>query len=209
MGISLGIERLSESQLRRRAAEFMGQYLRRATIPVQIEDLIDLDLQLDIRPIPGLFRAFDIDAYLWSDLRSISVDQFIQENRRCRYRFSLAHELAHLVLHSQIIARMEIDSVAAWKRFREEADEADYKCLEWQANYFAGEVLIPPAELSRQFNNAKDLAEHSGYSLEKRWEFALDWVVSYLGREFDVSPEAMSISLKRCGLVSSEYEWIS
>jgi len=85
----------SEADLRYRADRFLAEFHQDRSIPVPIERIIEYDFEMDIVPGPGLHREFDIDAYLTSDLAEIRVDQAVWESRENRYRFSLAHELAH------------------------------------------------------------------------------------------------------------------
>ena len=87
-----------------KATSFLAEIGRLDSLPVDVESIIECDLGLDIIPIPGLQRVIGAEAFLSSDLRGISVDQSVLENRINRYRFSLAHELGHLKLHLASIA---------------------------------------------------------------------------------------------------------
>lgn len=53
-----------------------------------------------------------------------------------RDRFTLAHEIGHLYLHRP-------GKIAMARSINKEKIPA-YKCPEWQANTFAGELLVPP-----------------------------------------------------------------
>ena len=52
--------------------------------------MIEFRLGLNIIPMPGLRKFFDIDGYVSKSLRDISVDEYIQEARLDHYRYTLA-----------------------------------------------------------------------------------------------------------------------
>ena len=93
---------LPYDKLRIVATNFLSQHHASGEIPIPIEKIVEFKLQLDIVPVPGLQDEFDVDAFLTNDLTEIRVDQFIQRQRPARYRFSLAHEVAHLLIHQDI-----------------------------------------------------------------------------------------------------------
>ena len=93
---------LSYRDLRRRAGDFLRTCHPAGTIPVPIEEIVEFRFRIDIIPVPGLQDAFEVDGFISSDLKSITVDTSMQKRRPGRYRFTLAHELAHAVLHRRI-----------------------------------------------------------------------------------------------------------
>src|SRR5260370_39215703 len=102
---------LPYDKLRGIAAAFLEQHHKEGTIPIPIEKIAEFRFNLDIVPVPGLQDEFDVDAYITSDLTEIRVDQFIQENRPTRYRFSLAHELAHVLIHQDIFKALAFSTI--------------------------------------------------------------------------------------------------
>jgi len=90
---------LPYDELRRRAEAFLERHNPNETIPVPIEAIVEFDFGIDIVPTPGLQNAFEIVGYIAKDLQSIYIDSYVFEHREKRYRFSLAHELAHRILH--------------------------------------------------------------------------------------------------------------
>jgi len=93
---------LSYGDLRRRAGDFLRTHHPDGTIPIPIEEIVESQHRIDIIPVPGLHKAFEVDGFISSDLKAITVDAFVYEQRPGRYRFTLAHELAHAVLHRRI-----------------------------------------------------------------------------------------------------------
>lgn len=117
------------------------------TIPIPIEYIIEYHLRLDIVPMPNLQRDFDIDGYTSIDLTTIYVDEFVYENRFYRYRFTLAHEIGHVVLHKRYFKQIQFKSIVDWKNFIKQLDRDDRSKLEFQGYAFGGLLLAPPKQL--------------------------------------------------------------
>ena len=191
-------EFLSYDDLRPIAERFLAQHHPAGTIPVPIEEIIDLRFKMDIVPLPGLRDSFDIDAFISRDLTTIHVDEFIYKHRPCRLRFSLAHELSHAVLHKAVFSQLAFDSVAEWKQEVLGIAEDDYRFLEWQANALAGLILVPSAVLAGVYRQAVGLLPSVGLSLaiEPAWPYVLD----YVAKQFDVSSEVIDRRIRYDGL---------
>jgi Zn-dependent peptidase ImmA (M78 family) len=87
-----------------------------------------------------------------------------------RQRFSLAHELAHLLFHRELtLKQIENDSKhrfgEAIKLFR---SKDDYRLEEMEANSFAAELLMPSDEFRKVWeamNSIRDISQHFNVSL--------------------------------------------
>ena len=190
--MSVFIRYLSDDALRRAAAEFLAKYHDPCTIPVPIEEIVEFELGIDIIPIPGMHRSYDIDSMLSKDLRQICVDGAVFENFPGRYRFSLAHEVGHRQLHAEIYAQLEFSGIASWKNvICNEVAEKDYGKLEFQAYTFAGLILVPPAPLGEHLRKAVSLAESKGLTVNTDSDVARDAIESYLSKPFVVSREVI------------------
>ena len=102
---------LSKDELRQRAEQFLERHNPNRTIPVPIEFIIESDFAMDIVPVPGLQAGFDVVAFITKDMSEIRVDEYVYMNRLNRYRFSLAHELAHRILHPDLWEEVDFDDV--------------------------------------------------------------------------------------------------
>ncbi len=104
-------ERIWQEADRLRAAHPTGQVL-----PVQILDLAEFDLGLDLVPVDGLREQLDVDALLMGDRASILLDKrsFMSPRLEYRVRFSVAHEIGHLILHRDIYAGLQHTTAAEW-----------------------------------------------------------------------------------------------
>ena len=121
------------------------------TFPVDVEAICD-NLGIGILPVIGLSRNFRVDAFISADFKTIYVDSREFEKDSHRYRFSVAHELGHFILHKKYCPD-GVDDLKEWFRiFRRFINNY----AEFQANYFAGSLLVPEAELVRVLNDGFD-----------------------------------------------------
>ncbi len=178
---------LSYDDLRGRAEEFLRQHHPAETIPVPIEEIVEFGFGINIIPLPGLHGDHDIDGFISASLTEIFVDLFVFESRPTRYRFTLAHEIAHLVLHGDALKEVRPRSVAEWKRFVSRLSEKDRGWLEWQAYCFAGLVLVPPTPLAAEYRTAVRMADEEGIEITAHGGMARQYVATYIGRAFEVS----------------------
>ena len=112
-----------------------------------MEKIIEHRLGLDIDPKSDI----KTDAYLKGDLTGIVVDFYqYMEEKNCyssRLRFSFAHEVGHYVLHHSIYERFEVETEEEYLLFIENIPMYEYASFEWQANEFAGSLLVPREKL--------------------------------------------------------------
>lgn len=105
---------LSYEKIREYAKRFLAKYHSSQRIPVPIEKIIEFKLHIDIVPLPGLEGAFGVVGFTSSDLREISVDQYVYDHQLGRYRFTLAHEVGHFVLHAGLFKAQTFRSIEEW-----------------------------------------------------------------------------------------------
>lgn len=177
-------ERIWQEADRLRAAHPAGREL-----PVKILDLAEFDLGLDLIPTDGLREQLDIDALLMGDLKAILVDKrgFMNPRLEYRLRFSVAHEIGHLILHRDIYGGLKHASAKEWFDYISAIPDVEYGWVEWQAYEFAGRLLVPPDALREEFQNAIQTAEAAGYS---DWlaaeEAGLDYIATRIAPKFGV-----------------------
>jgi len=187
-------ERIWQEADKLRAAHQAGR-----SLPVQILDLAEFDLGLDLVPVDGLREQLDIDALLMGDLRSILLDKraFMSPRLEYRMRFSVAHEIGHLVLHRDIYAGLQHATAKEWFDYISAIPEVEYGWVEWQAYEFAGRLLVAPEPLREAFQAAIKSAQAAGYS---DWlaadEAALDYIATRIAPKFGVSAEVIAKRLR-------------
>lgn len=187
--MSLNVPHLTYNQIRSAAEAFLKCYHPSKKIPIPIEPIIEFQMRLDIVPLPGLLEAYNVDGFTSSDLSEISVDQFVYEHRPARYRFTLAHEVGHVVLHADLFKAHRFRGIEAWKRFLMAVPELDYSRLEWQAYSFGGLVLVPGDVLQQELKIAAKQVNAQG--LSKETDFAKALMTDMVATRFGVSSEVI------------------
>lgn len=169
------------------------------SLPVQILDLAEFDLGLDLVPVNGLREQLDIDALLMGDLSSILLDKrsFMSPRLEYRLRFSVAHEIGHLILHRNICAGLQHVSAKEWFDYISAIPDTEYGWVEWQAYEFAGRLLVPPEPLREAVQTSVQAAQAAGYA---DWlaadEAALDYLATCIAPKFGVSVEVIAKRLR-------------
>lgn len=200
----ISVSYLSYGTINLAAENFLKTYHPPATIPTPIEEIIEFTLGIDIIPLHGLHQAFDTDGFISSDLKSISVDLFVYESRLGRYRFTLAHEIGHLVLHSELYKEICFNKVEDWKKFIHTFPEKEYRWFEWQAYAFAGLILVPTKQLLQRFKTAIKHVQTLGISIEDNKDVAVDTIADLLAKDFICSKEVIQRRLLKEGLTKNE-----
>ena len=180
------------------------QYWPQETLPVDMEHIVEFKLDFNIQPKHGLQASVDIDAGLRRDMTGIVVDYdcYMDTKYSNRMRFSLAHELGHYFIHKEIYAEIGFVSIDAWKEFIYELPEKEYRRCEWQANEFAGRLLVPhyilKPEIERLYKIIRE-EKLTDYILQDP-DAVLLRISPELRRVFGVSEEVIERRLEREGL---------
>jgi hypothetical protein len=158
-------------------------------LPVNVLDLAEFDLGLDLVPAYALTEECDTDAVLLGDLKTILVDKRSFTNpRQYRLRFSVAHEIGHLILHARLYEGIKHKDAKAWLNFMSRLPEKEYGWIEWQAYEFAGRLLVPLPALNESLISAVEKARAAGVQTSfLKDQSTLDLVSRFIQRRFDVS----------------------
>lgn len=184
-----------------RSKDFLHKYNPSDTIPVPIERIAELELGIEIIPVSGLKFAFDIEGWISNDLKTITVDlhEFNGEENRCR--FTIAHEIGHLVLHREIFEQQGFSNIEEWKDLVTNFDPKQYSYLETQANIFAGLILVPGEHLKEKYDQVINKVRDEGFEIHFDSELFNQYVCRWLAQEFQVSERTMEIRLKKDGFI--------
>jgi len=186
------------------AAQVREEYWPENKLPVDMEQVVEFRLRLDIEPMHNLLSTVDIDAYLKMDLTGIVVDYdcYMNEKFANRMRFSFAHELGHFFLHRDIYTRLDVASPDEWKNFILNVSENEYRSFEWQANEFAGRLLVPRESLEVEVNKANEIIKRNNLTtfMKTDSDAILSRISPTLCKPFGVSTDVIEIRVKREGL---------
>jgi len=165
-------------------------------IPVDV-DLIAEKLGITLIPIPGLSRVAGQEAFL-----SGSLDEIIYEDD-CNYfrtRFSVAHELGHLILHSAQIKSLRPNTYKEWKETIIEMPASIWSRAETQAHEFAARLLVPTEHLTEEILKYKNQLLSIESTVNENSELLLSYLSPNLSKLFEVSDSSMLIRLKNSGI---------
>jgi Zn-dependent peptidase ImmA (M78 family) len=125
------------------ADEFLQLYNASSVFPVDIEVIIERDLEISILPFSELKRMYGIEAYLTLSKRNIYVDPFLMDldQNEKRYRFTLAEEVAHGILHKDLFTGIKTpeDYLALYDKM----NPSDYRKMDKDAKYLGAAILMP------------------------------------------------------------------
>jgi len=184
----------NHDQIREIAADFLRKFHPKHLYPIPIEEIVELSLQIDIIPVPNMHKVFGIDGFLSSDRKSISVDERIYNSRPGRYRFTLAHEVGHLILHKDIFEMHRFKTIKEWESFVTKFPLGEYNWFEWQAYEFAGLVLVPDDHLERRLKHHVKRIRSLGIDDD---EVIADRAIEFLAGDFIVSKDVIFRRLKK------------
>ena len=186
------------------ADETRNNYWPESMLPVNTEDIVEFRLRLDIEPVKNLLPTIDVDAYLKRDLSGIVVDYdcYMNDKFANRMRFSFAHEWGHFFLHKELYMKFGISSPEHWKDFILNVPETEYRSFEWQANEFAGRLLVPYQELETEMEKVDEILKENNLItfLKMDPDAVLSRISPMLSKPFGVSTEVIERRGKREGL---------
>ena len=187
--------------LEEQAEAFLAKYLPQRVIPIPIEEILETDFRVGIVPIPGFSDRFGVVGYLSTDQQDLMIDEKVMTRYPARYRFTIAHELAHLLLHGDYIRENCPANIADWKRWLSQGTQTVHAHGNASQSHGAM-MLVPCRELTEAWERAEQYAEERGIdtTVLSVWCCAsAEWIA----REFECpakSWKSLSNAAIRCNL---------
>jgi len=138
--------------------------------PFDVEEFFEFDLEAMTRVITS-YQRLPAGIYGLTDsekMISIVDVELFDKRRKGEVRFcrsTIAHECGHAILHvpefrrkRALLKSIQDKSEVAMKMYRREQVPV-YMDPEWQANRFAGALLLPEKTLKRVFKETQDIKE--------------------------------------------------
>lgn len=185
------------------ADDFRAQFAQDTVPPIDVVYIAEVDLGMVPLLTPQLFSKIGMDAALAPDLKSIYIDEEAylkweagQHWIEKRMRFSIAHELGHLVLHGDLIKGDGFQSLEDFKRWA--GSPENYRIAEYQANEFAGRLLVPLGLLQEEFDRYRAEAE----KLPDWREISgmREYIAKKIAPRFGVNPQVIEVRFDHEGL---------
>jgi Zn-dependent peptidase ImmA (M78 family) len=166
---------------RRRAAELLQQArIRRAPVPVdRLARLAGAEIHYE--PFDG-----EVSGLLHRQQHGPIIIGVNSAHATTRQRFTIAHELGHLVLHRDETFHVDERPVI---RFRNQESSQATNAEEVEANQFASELLMPDYLLSKELSRLPA-------------DMSPEDAVSVLAKRFQVSEQALTLRLTRSGVLA-------
>lgn len=190
--------------------------------PVPVEDIIELHLKLAfaIEDLRALLSVDDVLGAIWFTEKAVRVDVRLDPSTNPsllgRYRFTLAHEAGHWRLH-----RAHFHDDPSQAKLFDGRGRPAFVCRssakppeEWQADFFAGCMLMPRDVLRSAWQawrgnldpvavqHLPAIAIHADPKLNE--SVAMERFCRPLASTFEVSAEAMRIRLEYLGFLLRE-----
>lgn len=181
--------RLSHTDISKITSTFLSKYNPKNVVPVPIDNIIEINLQIQIISIPNLKSIFEIDGFINSDFNQITIDDEVFVNCEERARFTLAHELGHKILHEKYYKHSKFNSIEKYINFQHNIASSTHAILERQANDFAGCLLVPVDRLKKEL--------HSIIEKQKKSVAPFLPPLESLPKIFKVSPFVITIQLEK------------
>jgi Zn-dependent peptidase ImmA (M78 family) len=153
--------------------------------PIDIEDIAAVEGALVVRNhFPGLESGFALrEGTKWI----IGVNTATSPRRQ---RFTIAHELGHLLLHQ---GKPLITDYSIYVNRRDETSSLGTEREEIEANAFAAAILMPREFVVAELQRELDLSEVA----------SRDELIARLARTFRVSAEAMGYRLVNLNIITA------
>lgn len=195
--MKLPIPYLTYPEIGKRAQEFLCQYHPSFELPIPVERIIDVKMGLDIVPFPNLYRDFGLSGYLSRDRTAIFVDQLQSEQYEEKFRYTLAHELGHYVLHESCYKNLSFRLPDEYVDWRESIAPEDVSWFETHGDWFAGHVLVPTRQLEEVCRTMAveyhEILTQFQENPEDFWSYASNEIAN----AFEVNPPVVEIRIKK------------
>lgn len=185
-------------KVKRAAHDFLYHYHPSLSLPVPIEDIVELQLSIRIVLIHGLIRDFGVNAFITQNFDSIVIDEAMFTKQAERIRFTIAEEIGHLFLHKEWYMVKGPKGFDDYLQWQEKLDRELFGYIERQAKTFASMVLMPEEVITEKWS---DFAKRFGLSTPCS-VYALPDTFPELARVFVVSPDSLLVRLSFLKLVS-------
>lgn len=182
------VDFIPPAKIREIAEGYLAEHHPADTIPIPIEEIIELKERYEVIPVEDL-SAHGHEAFTSRNQQTIYIDKeiYMRENPN-RRRSTLAHELAHLILHKPIFDAATFDDIAGWKQFLASMPDDRVKRIEIQAFELARHLLIPTHHFTAVYSQMAEQLRAFGMSdVQSLPPQALLMFAKLMGNKFQVS----------------------
>lgn len=186
---------LSFADVVRASDNFIKTYHPSRVLPIPIEKIVEHKMDISLFTVPDIKFLLGVDAFISADFTQITIDERCFVRYPERTRFSIAHEVGHLILHKDWYEKYGPKNFQDFITSHDRMDNEIYKYTEIQAQTFAGLVLVPRDLL---FNELKKKLGRVPSMVEPE---VLATVIQDIPDIFDVSDSVILRRLQREGVI--------
>lgn len=185
------------------ARNFLKEYHPSLKPPIPIEYIIEFDLELRIQPLLHMYTIFKQSGFLNRDRTVIYVDEYQYDNLWEKYRFTLAHEVGHFLMHENIYKDLPtFNSEEEFLDWLFSRPNDQVKWFENHADWFAAQVLVPSEPLNEHcielLEANREIYSGAIFTPHEFWSDASH----DLAESFQVNPLVMQIRLQQGDFIS-------
>ncbi|MBI4634311.1 MAG: ImmA/IrrE family metallo-endopeptidase [Deltaproteobacteria bacterium] len=188
---------LSYADIGSRVQAFLNQHHPSFEIPIPVEEIIELNLGLDIFPFPRLYKDHGLNGFLSRDISTIYVDETQYSQFNEKYRYTLAHELGHYVLHKTCYDDLPFRTPDEYVKWRLSLLQEDISWFETQGEWFAGQLLVPTVQLEKVCNAVVAKYQETFKKFAKMPDDVWSYISNEVATHFDVNPPVVEIRIKK------------
>jgi Zn-dependent peptidase ImmA (M78 family) len=194
--------KLTQERIREIAEEFRSEQIFDNSLPVDIERVIEDTMGISIIPIKSLQKSCDMEGFISKDFKKIYVDEdlYMDDRYYKRVRFTIAHEIGHLLLHRSNIDGLKFENENDWIKFRMGINDKTLGWFETQASEIAGRILVPFDQLVESFKEARTsiMKKHSSWDSQKLDDDEIFIMAAQMiCKRFDVSADVIERRLRK------------
>lgn len=185
-------EFISNNELRKEADNFRTKNWG-DEIPVDVE-LIAEKLGINLIPESDVKKLTGSEAFLGCELDQIIFDKDAVENR---LKFSIAHELGHFVMHRKIISGLRPNEFEEWKQIILDLPGDLWASVEYQANEFAGRLLVPRDSLITEVKKMSSKINKARQHINEDVGILNEYLAPAISKKFIVADQTLKIRLEK------------
>lgn len=177
------------------AKTFLGKYHNPFNLEVDIEFIIEEKLGWTIIGAGSLIENHCIEAFVTKG-KTIYIDSYLMNCKERKYRFTLAEEVAHFMLHHDIYAGCN-NNLEEHLEIYDRITTSEYWRMDRNAKYLASAIIMPAESFEKQ---AFTLFKKIDKKIYRTNETVLYKIALELSNDFNVSDIAAEIRFKNLGL---------
>ena len=156
--------------------------------------------------------------YITAKQGTIIIDSsLLEDGQEGRYRFTAMHEAGHWILHRRKFMRdinqmviifdmqntnIQCRTVSIEVKYNSESRWNDESTMEWQANYFAGAILMPKSMVKKHCED-DELKDYLAFMSFGNREIYNDLLIRRTAEKFNVSKKAAEVRLCYLGIIDN------